>query len=323
MISNGYLGIDIGSISTNFVLIDENKNIIFKTYLRGKGSPIDSVKECMSRLTEAMPENLQISGVCTTGSGRELIGAMVGADVIKNEISAHARAAIELHPEVRTVIEIGGQDSKVTIINDGAVVDFAMNLVCAAGTGSFLDSQARRLNIEIQELSQKAILSTEPTSIAGRCTVFAESDMIHKQQIGHRQEDILMGLCQALARNFLSNVCRGKDVQPPVMLQGGVSENRGIKRAFEEALGYEIIIPEHNMVMGAYGAALIAMNAGIKETKFRGMDIKNHHIKTKSLSCEDCSNDCEIIQILDSELIIGSTGGRCGKWEKTGQTVLS
>jgi predicted CoA-substrate-specific enzyme activase len=268
----------------------------------------------MKKMEIEIPDDLQIKGVCTTGSGRELIGAMVGADVIKNEISAHARAAVELHPDVRTIFEIGGQDSKVTIIEDGTVIDFAMNLVCAAGTGSFLDSQARRLDITIQDMSKKSVLSVNPTSIAGRCTVFAESDMIHKQQIGHAQEDILMGLCHALARNFIGNVCRGKELKPPYLLQGGVSANGGIKRAFEEALNHEVIIPKHNMVMGAYGAALLAADGNIEKTNFRGMSVGDEQVKTRAFVCSDCSNNCEIIEIINEENVLGRTGGRCGKW---------
>lgn len=309
-----FLGVDIGSISTNFVLIDENKKICFKSYIRGSGSPIDSVKESIKKLIEDFSQDFEIKGVCTTGSGRQLVGAMLGADIIKNEISAHARAAIESHPEVNTIIEIGGQDSKVTVIRDGLVIDFAMNLLCAAGTGSFLDSQARRLNLDIKDFSSKAILSNDPTSIAGRCTVFAESDMIHKQQMGFSQEDIIMGLCMALAKNFLSNVCRGKEIKPPVLFQGGVSENLGIRKAFKNVLGYDVIIPENNMVMGAFGAALLAHDANLETTKFRGLDINNHEFKTRSFECQDCPNECEIIEILDNDEVIGRSGSRCGKY---------
>lgn len=314
MTARGFLGIDVGSISTNFVLLNEQKELLFESYVRAGGSPIGAVQECMRQLVSAIGAELEVLGVCTTGSGRELAGAMVGADVVKNEISAHARAALELHPQVQTVIEIGGQDSKAIILRDRAVVDFAMNLVCAAGTGSFLDSQARRLNMDIDELSKKSILSTEPTSIAGRCTVFAESDMIHKQQVGVAQEDILMGLCLALARNFLSNVCRGKDILPPVMLQGGVSANLGIRRAFEEILDTKVIIPQYHMVMGAFGAALLAMDARVGHSNFRGVDVSEHLIKTRAFTCDECPNACEVIEICDGGEVVGTTGGRCGKW---------
>jgi predicted CoA-substrate-specific enzyme activase len=317
MSSTGILGIDVGSISTNLVVIDPDKEVIFTAYRRVEGNPIRSVQQAIRDMSEALPDGQTIGAVGVTGSGRSLVGAVVGADIIKNEISAHARAAIHLHPDAQTVFEIGGQDSKVTIIRDGVVVDFAMNLVCAAGTGSFLDSQAKRLNITIEELSEQAMLSDNPTTIAGRCTVFAESDMIHKQQTGHTQKDIIMGLCQAMVRNFLSNVCTGKEIREPIVLQGGVSANQGIRRAFKEILKADVIIPKYSMVMGAYGAALIAFAAGIRETGFRGYEIARHEITTRTFRCEDCPNQCEVIEILDEERLITRSGGRCRKWEGT------
>lgn len=310
-----YLGIDVGSISTNCVIIVPDGEVLLETYKRGEGNPIESVQQCLAQLTAQLPDGFRIKGVCTTGSGRMLAGSVVGADVIKNEISAHARATLHLYPDVQTIFEIGGQDSKVTILRDGAVVDFSMNLVCAAGTGSFLDSQARRLNITIEELSIMAMMSETPTNIAGRCTVFAESDMIHKQQIGHEQKDIMMGLCHALARNYLSNVCAGKEIKPSIVFQGGVSANKGICRAFRELLQCDIIIPPYNMVMGAYGAAIIASKSCIEKTKFRGKKIFTNPITTKGFKCCDCPNYCEIIEVFENNEVIGRTGGRCGKWE--------
>ncbi len=323
MKSKGYLGIDVGSISTNVVLTDAAGDVLFSAYRRVDGNPIHSVQGAILDMKGNLPDTLEIAGVCTTGSARTLIGAVVGADIVKNEISTHARAALHLHPEARTIFEIGGQDSKVTLIRNGVVVDFAMNLVCAAGTGSFLDSQAKRLNISIEELSERALLSRDPTPIAGRCTVFAESDMIHKQQTGHHQNDIVMGLCQAMARNFLGNVCAGKEILAPVILQGGVSANKGIRRAFNEALKTEVIIPRHNMVMGAYGAALIALRTDPPATRFRGFSLCDREIATRCFRCEDCPNRCEVIEIIDHGAPIGRSGGRCRKWESDNQGGVS
>ena len=312
-----HLGIDVGSISINVVAVDPGGEILHALYLRGQGSPIATVQDGLSRARAALPPDIEVRGVGVTGSGRNLVGAVVGADVVKNEITAHARAAIHLHRDVRTVFEIGGQDSKVTVIRDGAVIDFAMNLVCAAGTGSFLDSQAKRLGITVQELGARALDSTSPTPIAGRCTVFAESDMIHKQQVGHRQADIVMGLCQAMVRNFLSNVCRGKEIRPPVVFQGGVSANPGIRRAFEEALGHEVLVPAHHMVMGAYGAALISAHTRNGPTRFRGFELAERAIETSAFVCDDCSNTCDIVEIHDNGALLCRSGGRCDKWEGT------
>ncbi len=312
----GFLGIDVGSISTNLVIIDTSDNVLADIYVRGTGDPIGSVQNGLKEIAGKLPDGFSVKGVCTTGSGRTIIGAVVGADIIKNEIMAHAKATLHLHPDAGTILEIGGQDSKITIIRDGIVIDFAMNLVCAAGTGSFLDSQAKRLEVSIEEISERALLSTNPTDIAGRCTVFAESDMIHKQQVGYNQNDIIMGLCHAMVRNYLNNVCRGKEIKPPVVLQGGISANKGIIRAFEEALETRIIIPKYNMVMGAFGAALIAAkNNTDGYSSFRGFEVSDHEIITTSFNCEDCPNMCEIIEIKDQSVTIGTSGGRCGKWE--------
>ncbi|MBM3297282.1 MAG: 2-hydroxyglutaryl-CoA dehydratase [Candidatus Aminicenantes bacterium] len=315
MKDRGYLGVDVGSISANIVAADERGEVVALTYRRVEGDPIRSLQESLKDIARDLPAGFSVEGVCATGSGRMLTGSILGADIVKNEISAHARATLHLHPDARTIFEIGGQDSKMTVIREGVVVDFAMNLVCAAGTGSFLDSQAKRLNITIEELSERAVRSRNPTGIAGRCTVFAESDMIHKQQTGHAQDDILMGLCLAMVRNFLSNVCSGKEIREPIVLQGGISANRGIRRAFREILSAELIIPRYNMVMGAYGAALIAARAGLARTRFRGYEICERDITTRSFPCGDCPNRCEVIEIVDGRDLIGRSGGRCRKWE--------
>ena len=215
-----YLGVDVGSVSTNLVLIDpETDRVLTKLYLRTNGDPIGTVVKGMQKLAEA--GEWEVVGVGTTGSGRQLAGVMLGADVVKNEITAHAVAALKHNPKVSTVIEIGGQDSKIILIRSGVVSDFAMNTICAAGTGSFLDQQAMRLGIDIRDFGRIALQARHPVRIAGRCTVFAESDMIHKQQLGHSIPDILAGLCEAMVRNYLSNVGKGKSIEPAVLFREG------------------------------------------------------------------------------------------------------
>jgi Activator of 2-hydroxyglutaryl-CoA dehydratase (HSP70-class ATPase domain) len=191
-----FLGVDVGSVTTKFAAVDPQGNLVASDYLRTAGQPVQAVREGLSRMATLLPSRVRVLGVGTTGSGRQLAGAIVGADVVKNEITAHAVAALHFVPDIRTVIDIGGQDSKLILLRDGVVVDFAMNSVCAAGTGSFLEQQAYRLGITVEELGQRALRSSNPVRIAGRCTVFAESDMIHKQQMGFPVDDILYGLCQ-------------------------------------------------------------------------------------------------------------------------------
>jgi len=309
-----YLGIDVGSISTNFVLVDEKNNILSALYFRTEGDPIKAVQKGLRLLKKEIPENTEIAGVGTTGSARYLSGVITGADLIKNEITAHAKGASFFVPDVRTVIEIGGQDSKIIILENGIAVDFAMNLICAAGTGSFLDAQAYRLKIPIEEFGKLALESKNPTNIGSRCTVFAESDMIHKQQIGHETEDIIAGLCQGLVRNFLNNVAKGKKILPPIVFQGGVSENLGMRKAFEKALKQKIIIPEYNIVMGAFGVALLVKELNPSKTKFLGFDISDKNIKCTSFVCKGCPNYCEVIEARIEEKVVARWGDRCGKW---------
>ena len=316
---NGYyLGIDVGSVSTNLVITDENDNIIEKLYLRTGGQPINTLVAGMREIALRLGSHVCLEGVATTGSGRELASIIVGADVVKNEITSHAVAALKVVPGVRTILEIGGQDSKIIILRNGVVHDFAMNTVCAAGTGSFLDRQASRLGVPIEEFGMLALKSASPVRIAGRCAVFAESDMIHKQQTGHSTEDIVNGLCEALVRNYLNNLAKGKDIREPVVFQGGVAANVGIVSAFEKALGVKIIIPKYHDVMGAYGAALIAkqarQSAGSFKSSFKGFDSVSRDFRAKSIDCHDCSNMCEVIELLSDDMVMARWGDRCGKW---------
>ncbi len=319
----GYLGIDVGSVSTNIILSDEQEQVLDTLYLRTQGQPITAVQKGLEYIRDRLPADMEIGAVGTTGSGRHLANIIVGADSVKNEITAHAVAASNLVPGVQTVLEIGGQDSKIIILRNGIVADFAMNTVCAAGTGSFLDQQAARLNIPIEEFGTIALKSSNPVRIAGRCSVFAESDMIHKQQMGHNLPDILAGLCEALVRNYLNNVGKGKEILGPVVFQGGVAANVGIKRAFEKALGLEIIIPPHFSVIGAVGAACLAKDTVGKtgRTKFKGFKIADEKFKAASFECGDCPNLCEVIEISAQEQILARWNDKCGKWSNIRSSV--
>ena len=314
---NVYIGIDIGSVSTNVVAVDENGDVVFDRYIRTNGQPINSVKNGMAQLREQIENgDCNVSGVGVTGSGRQMIGLMVGADVVKNEITAHAAATVHFHPEVRTIFEIGGQDSKIIIIRDGIVTDFSMNTVCAAGTGSFLDHQAERLGIPISQFGDMALTAENNVRIAGRCTVFAESDMIAKQQYGYSKADIINGLCEALVRNYLNNLGRGKNLAAPFVFQGGVAANKGIIHAFEEQIGHEVIIPKYYNVMGAIGVALMAkhqVESDGGKTQFKGFDCIDLEFTPKSFECSGCANACEVIKVLIDGKVAAMWGDKCGK----------
>ena len=320
-----YLGVDVGSISTNLAIIDGQKSLIKSVYIRTEGRPIQSIQRGVTLLKEMIGDDFQIDGVGATGSARQLTGLVVGADVVRNEITAHSLASLHENPEIQTIMEIGGQDSKIILIRNGVPVDFAMNTVCAAGTGSFLDQQANRLEIPIEDFGGLANKSDIAVAIAGRCTVFAESDMIHKQQLGHPVEDIIRGLSEALVRNYLNNVGKGKDIRGPIMFQGGVAANVGIRDAFRRSLiksgkishEDELIVPENFFVMGAIGAAILALNKMVKnpeaKTKFVGWQIPDIHYNTKGFECKDCPNICEIIEVYMNEEVIARWGSKCGK----------
>jgi len=310
-----YLGIDVGSISAKGVIIDENYKVIANCYLRTLGRPIDAIKEVLKNLKKNLSNSAEIRSVGTTGSARRLAGIMLNADIVKNEIIAHAIAASHFYPDVNTIIEIGGQDSKLIIIRDAIPVDFAMNTVCAAGTGSFLDHQAIRLGLPIEEFGKLALMAKNKVHIASRCTVFAESDMIHKTQLGIQRNDIISGLCEAIVRNYLTAVAKGKEIKPLILFQGGVAANDGVKKSFEKALGIKIHVPEYFLVMGAIGAAMLSGYKSNGKTSFIGFD-KSIDLKFESrgFECQDCPNHCEIVEAVRDRQTIARYGSRCGKW---------
>jgi predicted CoA-substrate-specific enzyme activase len=315
-----YLGVDVGSVTTKLAVLNEGDELVAHVYLPTQGKPIEMTQQGLKQIKQQLPQDVDIRGVATTGSARYLAGVIVGADLVKNEITSHAVGALHYFPQGQTIIEIGGQDSKIIIIRDGIVTDFGMNTVCAAGTGSFLDHQALRLNMSIEQFSQRSLDSTTPVRIAGRCTVFAESDMIHKQQMGHRTEDILYGLCQALVRNYLNNVGLGKDIQPPIIFQGGVAFNQGIIKALQEELGAEVIVPPHHEVMGAIGAALLVheeMASSQDGSQFKGFGVSEIKYRTSSFECKACPNLCEIAQLSVDGQVLARWGGRCDLWERS------
>lgn len=320
------LGIDVGSVSTNLVAVAGDGKVCSKLYLRTRGNPIAVVQSGLSQLQAELPEQANVIACGVTGSGRQLAAHLLQADSVKNEITAHAMAALSINPKVRTVLEIGGQDSKIIILRDGVVVDFAMNTICAAGTGSFLDRQAARLGVDISELGALALAAKQATRIAGRCAVFAESDMVHKQQMGHSMPDIVRGLCEALVRNYLGNVAKGKHIEAPIVFQGGVAANAGIRQAFQEALKQEIQVPDHYDVMGALGAALLAERATVlrnQPSKWRGFSVAEADCQATSHDCNGCANGCEVMEFKIGGQSIACWGDRCGKWSHSKGVVVA
>jgi len=315
--TDAYVGVDIGSISTNVVVIDAEMNVLARRYLMTEGRPIEAVKRGLYEAGRKIGERVRVRGCCTTGSGRYLIGEFVGADIVKNEITSHARGAVAMDDAVDTIFEIGGQDAKYISLESGAVVDFAMNKVCAAGTGSFLEEQAERLGLKIEEeFGCAALASDQPVKLGERCTVFMESDLNYYQQRGVLTRDLVAGLCYSIVYNYLNRVVEDRKVGERIFFQGGVAFNRGVKAAFEKVTGKKIIVPPHQDVMGAYGAAIIAMEEGGGESSFRGFDLRGVRYELDTFECDKCSNRCEIHRVSIEAREPLHFGGRCGRYDK-------
>ena len=313
---DAYLGIDVGSISTNLVVMDSHKNLLSKRYLMTKGKPIEAVQQGLEDIGSEVGEYVEIKGVCTTGSGRYLIGDLIGADVVKNEITAQARAAIEIDKNVDTIFEIGGQDSKYISLENGTIVDFEMNKVCAAGTGSFLEEQAEKLNINIKEVFGHLALSAQsPVRLGERCTVFMESDLVHHQQRGVDRDNLVAGLSYSVVYNYLNRVVGDKKIGEHIFFQGGVAYNKGVVAAFGNVLGKPITVPPHHEVTGAIGCALLARESGNSRSSFKGFGLSKANYKVSSFECNGCTNRCAINQVSmegEQPLFYGS---RCEKYE--------
>jgi len=304
-----YLGVDIGSISTKGVILDEKFNILSSNYIWTEGNPIEAVKKLISTLN--IPSNYKLCGIGTTGSARKLIGLMLGANVVKNEIICHACGTLNYYPDCKTILEIGGQDSKIILLNNGIVTDYAMNTLCAAGTGSFLSSQSKRIGVDINDFGEMAIRSKNPVKIAARCTVFAESDLVHKAQLGYKKEDIVAGLCKSVVLNYLNNVGKGKKIIEPVVFQGGVSKNKGVVKYFNEVLNTNVIVDDNSHLMGAIGAAILSSKDN--SNKEFNMNVSDIKFETKGFECMGCSNNCEIVKIFKDNKLIDAFGNRCDK----------
>ncbi len=306
-----YLGIDIGSISTKGVIIDSNEKIIKSLYIWTEGNPVNAVKRLIGELKKDLPKNIVIRGIGTTGSARKLIGLMVDANIVKNEITAHAVGTLSIIPNARTILEIGGQDSKIILLENGIITDYSMNTLCAAGTGSFLSSQAKRLGVDVSEFGSLALQSNNPVKIAARCTVFAESDLIHKAQVGYDKKDIIAGLCRSIVINYLNNVGKGKKIKTPIVFQGGVSKNKGVLKYFKEILGEDVIVDENSHLMGALGIAILSKK--YKTDKIYDLNIADLKFETIGSECKGCANNCEVLKIYKDNTLIDSFGNKCPK----------
>jgi predicted CoA-substrate-specific enzyme activase len=306
-----YLGVDVGSVSVKFALIDEAKQVIETLYMRNHGV-IPTVKKGMAEFSAQLPPDVEVASVGVTGSGAGFSKVLIGADVHKTEILAHAIGTLHFVPQVSVIFEIGGEDSKVIFLRNGIITGFEMNRICSGGAGAFLDSLAGRLDIPISQVGELALQRENEVNIASRCTVFATTDAIHKLNSGYRLEDVLMGVCSGLVRNYLAMLYR-KVSPPPYTFQGATSKNVALRHSLEKQLGAEVIVPPYAESLGAIGAAILALENRPGQTQFKGFQLADFDYQIRSLICQDCENHCEITQIIQSGDPIASNGSRCGK----------
>ncbi len=317
-----YLGVDIGSTSTKYALISDKAGLLHKCYVPTRGKPIEVTQQLLRTLQEEAGANIKLMGIATTGSGRNVVGDFLSSDLVIDEITAHARGAVQIDPEVDTIFEIGGQDSKYISLENTHPYDFAMNKVCAAGTGSFLHELANKMNINIVgEFQDIALSSRTPIHLAERCTVFMESDLVSYLQKGGERQDLIGGLCYAIVYNYLNRVVEKRRIGKRVMFLGGPSLNKGIVAAFERVLKREILVPENREVMGAFGAALSVMELFKKEgMEYRRRDLDqlaSMEVNFSESVCradKKCHNECKL-KVYSFGERKSIWGGDCGRYE--------
>ncbi len=314
-----YVGVDIGSISTNVVVIDRDNNVLARRYLMTASQPIEAVKRGLHEVGQELDGKVIIKGAGSTGSGRYMTGEFFGADVIRNEITSHAKATSFMCPDLDTIFEIGGQDAKYVSLQNGTIVDFAMNKVCAAGTGSFLEEQAEKLGISIkEEFGALGLSSKKPLDLGERCTVFMESQQNYCKQRGAAKEDLVAGLAYSVVKNYLTKVVEDRRIGDHILFQGGTAFNRAVKAAFESILGKKIEVPPQHDILGAIGVAMLAkeeIEASGRPSRFRGFELARRKYDLSSFECQSCSNRCEIHKVVfegEKPLFYGS---RCGVWD--------
>ncbi|GAI62087.1 unnamed protein product, partial [marine sediment metagenome] len=302
-----YLGIDVGSVSVKFALL-RGDELVGKAYLKNQGL-IATVQAGLKQLPR-----VKVSGVGVTGSGKEFVKALVGADYTNTEIMAHVVACLKEYPDAKTILDIGGEDSKLMLVKDALLAGFQMNRDCGGGTGSMIETIAARLGVKIEDVGEIALQSKDPAVLPGKCGIFCQSAAVSQLSKGRPTSDILMGVCEALVGNYLAVLAKGKKLVPPIVFQGAVAQNKAIVKCFEDALGYQVVVPENCSYMGAIGMSiLIKENMNGRPTKFRGEAILESNHRTEIAHCQDCENNCELLKLYCDGQLLSVSGSRCEK----------
>ncbi len=302
-----YIGLDVGSVSVKLARIDERGSLVNSVYLRNCG-----LVETVMKGLESISDDSEVAGVGVTGSGRKFVGMLVGADLVKTEILAHTFGTLSYYPDVRTLMDIGGEDSKLMILNDSILESFQLNSICSAGTGSFLESIAGRMGVQIEDVGDIALRSGQRLDFPSKCGVFTQSAVVSKKNSGAGKEDILMGVCRSLVSNYLT-MAKGVNLKPPFVFQGATAKNKAIVSAFEEELDHDVIVPEYCDVMGAIGIGIMTRRLNPVNTNFRGNSLLDKKYRTKTEIVDGCPNHCELTVLFEDDEYVGCIGNKCGK----------
>lgn len=306
------IGIDIGNGTIKCVLLNKEKQVVDFVYTRNMGI-IETLKKCLSELFERN-KNIEVISCGIIGAGRKLGSVLLSSNLTTTEITATSIGVINFFSENATCFEMGFEDSKILIIKDGVLVDFSMNTVCSANCGAYIENVSARLGIKVEEFSEYALRSKSPANISGKCAVFGTSCCVSKINLGFKKEDILMGVAYALVRNYFSMLSKGKNITPPYVFCGGVSRNKAVIKAMEEYLGEKVYVPEYSFLMGAIGVAILSMEKGDKNFKFKGYEFIEKDYEIETIVCDKCTNNCELVNVYENKELIGRIGSNCGKY---------
>jgi predicted CoA-substrate-specific enzyme activase len=309
-----YIGIDVGSTSTKSIIMTNSHKVVAGFYTRTASKPVDAILSILKAQNYVIKKynlDINIIGCGTTGSGRKLASKIIGADILPDEITAHAKAAVMLNPDVDTIIEIGGQDAKFTTLKHGNVTSSTMNAICAAGTGSFIEEQANKLGCPILDYSKRTESVKSPLS-SDRCTVFMERDMNHFLTLGYNTNQVLASALHSVRDNYLSKVASEGEIGNTILFQGATAKNKALVAAFEQKLKKPIHVSKYCHLTGALGICLLLSEQTIKSHSFKGFELYKTKIPVSQETCQLCTNHCKIT-IAEVNNQIEAFGFLCGR----------
>ena len=316
-----FLGIDAGSTTTKAALIDEDKNLLYSYYVGNEGKPLAATMNMLRELYSKLPKEAYIAKVTTTGYGENLIKSAFKADLGEIETMAHYKAAEEFLPGVDFILDIGGQDMKCMRIKDGAIYNIMLNEACSSGCGSFIETYAKSVNLDVKDFAKEALFADAPVDLGTRCTVFMNSKVKQAQKEGATIGDISAGLSYSVIKNALYKVIKlrnSEEAGEKIVVQGGTFLNDAVLRAIEDILGKEIVRPDIAGLMGAYGAALIARKQtreGDVSSLLKLEELDAFSVETSHVRCGRCENHCLMTINKFNDGTRFFTGNRCERGE--------